>query len=249
MRIIINGLATEYLDEGRGKTLLLLHGWQDNLHTFDKLAAKLAEKYRVVRLDLPGFGETETPRRAWNLEDYAEFISAFCRKLGIQVFCIIGHSLGGRISIKSLSGSILNTEKLVLIASAGVAKRNPVRSGALLALARIGNAAFSIPPLRNLKGSVRRSFYKAIGSDYEAAGKLRGTFQNIIREDLSDAAKKIAAPTLLIWGHLDRETPLFDGQRLSNLIRGSRIEIVEGAGHFVHRERTGRVADLILHFL
>ena len=73
MKLIVYNLATEYTIEGAGGTALFLHGWQDNLHTWDSLASLLAPMYRVVRLDLPGFGKTELPRETWNLYNYIQF--------------------------------------------------------------------------------------------------------------------------------------------------------------------------------
>jgi pimeloyl-ACP methyl ester carboxylesterase len=81
--------------------VLLLHGWGANLQTFDGLARPLAPTFRVVRLDLPGFGGTEQPPSDWHIADYAQFVSAFLQKLGVsQPACIIAHSFGGRVTIK-----------------------------------------------------------------------------------------------------------------------------------------------------
>ena len=80
MKIIVQNLATEYRDEGSGKTLIFLHGWQSNLHTFDNLASPLKNYYRVVRLDLPGFGGSEMPKETWDLNKYILFVCDFIQK-------------------------------------------------------------------------------------------------------------------------------------------------------------------------
>lgn len=248
-KIIVNGIATEHRDEGAGKTILMLHGWQDNLHTFDRLAAELAHKYRIVRLDLPGFGGSESPRDPWAVRDYTEFVQAFSRKLAFEPHGLLGHSLGGRVAIMAVSSSILVPAKLILVASAGVAERNSMRSAALYLVAKAGKAVLSGPHLTMAREQVRSWFYGAIGSDYASAGHLRHTFRNIISEDLSAAAAMIRVPTVLIWGSEDTETPLVEGRRLASLIPQSKLEIIEGAGHFVHRERAGKVADILYSFL
>ena len=63
MKIIVKNLAIEYRDEGTGPVALFLHGWKDNLHTFDPLMPFLSDKLRIIRLDLPGFGESEISKR------------------------------------------------------------------------------------------------------------------------------------------------------------------------------------------
>ena len=84
MKVIVDGLATEYQDEGHGPVILMLHGWGNTYHVFDAIVPALAKIRRVVRLDLPGFGATERPAEAWYVEDYARFVGAFCAKLKID---------------------------------------------------------------------------------------------------------------------------------------------------------------------
>ena len=74
MKVIVNNLATEFEDEGTGPVLLFLHGWKDSLKTFAPLVPGLASDYRVVRLDLPGFGGSEMPSRPWSVSDYVAFV-------------------------------------------------------------------------------------------------------------------------------------------------------------------------------
>ncbi len=122
MKAIVEGLATEYTDEGHGQVVLMLHGWGDNLHTFDPLLQFIL-KYRVVRLDLPGFGNSEKPQDVWGVQEYANFVRAFCAKLDIVPEAILGHSFGGRIILKGVGTGVLSPQKIILIASAGIAKR------------------------------------------------------------------------------------------------------------------------------
>lgn len=243
-------MAVEYRDEGIGQVLLLLHGWRDNLHTFDLLALLLSPNHRVVRLDLPGFGESEMPRTAWYLSDYAGFVRDFLAKLGLHADVIAGHSFGGRVTIKGIAEHFFEAKKIVLIASAGVAERSTPRALFFLALAKLGRLVTAVPPFMLLRGTLRQYLYRRAGnSDYLSAGPLKQIYLNIIGEDLSDAAKTINRPTLLIWGSADTETPLREGQRLETLIPNTTLEILSGAGHFLHREKPQEVAELIRKFL
>lgn len=249
MKIIVQNLAIEYLDEGVGQVLLFLHGWQDNFHTFDSLASFLSPTWRIIRLDLPGFGKSEVPQEAWDLDNYIQFVKDFIEKLDIQVYVLIGHSFGGRITIKGEATKNLQAQKIILIGSAGIAKNRTFRNLTLKLLAKIGGLITYIPPLIFWREGLRKRMYSFIGSDYLNTGKLKETFLNIISEDLSASAKKITTPTLLIWGESDTETPLSDGKQLAGLIADSKLEVIRGAGHFVHKEKSQEVAKLVQEFL
>lgn len=249
MKVIVGGLAIEYEDEGVGKTMFFLHGWQDNLHTFDALAPLLSSTYRVIRLDLPGFGKSEMPKEAWDLNQYVQCVLDFIQKLNLHVDTLAGHSFGGRIIIKGASTKVFQPYRIVLIGSAGTARRRTLHNVAITAFAKVGKMITYMPPLFFLREKLKSKLYRFIGSDYLDAGVLQGTFLKIISEDLSASAVTIAAPTLLIWGRDDMKTPLFDGERLSRLIHNSELKVINGAGHFVHQEKSQEVARLIQAFV
>lgn len=249
MKIIVHGLATEYSDEGSGMVALFLHGWQDSLHTFDALVPPLSSSHRIVRLDLPGFGKSERPKEAWGLDEYVRFVDDFTKKLNLDVDTLVGHSFGGRIIIKGAAAQIFRPRKIVLIGSAGIAKRNTSRNFFLNIVAKIGKAVTAVPPFSFWREKIRKRFYRGIGSDYASAGALAETFLKTISEDLSENARKITAPALLIWGTNDTETPLADGERLLRLIPYAKLAVVKETGHFVHREKPQEVAKLIQEFI
>lgn len=249
MKVIVQNLATEYLDEGSGPILLLLHGWQDNLHTFDALTVQLSQQFRVIRLDMPGFGKTEAAKDAWNLSDYIQFVHDFIIKLNLNITALLGHSFGGRVIIKGLATNKLQANKVVLIGSAGIAKTKTLRTTATRIITKLGSAVMYIPPLLFWRKQLRKKLYQFIGSDYLNAGHLQATFLKVINEDLSVFAAKIKQPTLLIWGANDSATPLTDGQRLHTLISQSRLQVLPNAGHFVHQEKSSEVINMIKAFL
>ncbi len=229
--------------------MLFLHGWRDDLHTFDALVPFLSSERRIIRLDLPGFGKSEAPKETWNLGDYVKFVKDFTQKIDVEVETLVGHSFGGRIAIKGEATKTFRAQKIILIGSAGVAKSRTFRNSLLKFLAKFGGLIMYIPPLIFWRERLRKNIYSFIGSDYLSAGALKEMFLNIISEDLGASAKKITTPTLLIWGESDTETPLSDGKKLFQLIGGSRLEVINGAGHFVHIEKPEQVAKLVLEFL
>jgi len=249
MKIIVQNIAIEYRDDGAGKVMLFLHGWQDNLHTFDDLASFLSSKNRVIRLDLPGFGKSEIPGKAWDLDDYVQFVGNFIKKLNLQVYVFIGHSFGGRIIIKGLAEKNFQVRKIVLIGSAGITKKSIIRSSIFKIFVKFGGLITYVPPLIFWREKLRKKIYRFIKSDYLGAGALKETFLKIISEDLSNSAKRITIPALLIWGASDTVTPLSDGKQLAKLISSSELKAINRAGHFVHREKPEEVGKLIQEFL
>ncbi len=249
MKLIVNDLAVEYRDEGFGKTILFLHGWGSNFSTFDGLINTLENKYRVVRVDLPGFGKTEAPEKDWDLSCYAKFVREFIKKSEIEPEAIIGHSFGGRIAVKGVSEGIFECSKLVLISSAGTEERGIFLRVLMRWLAKIVKCILYIPPFVFWRKKIRRMIYKMIGSDYEDAGEMKEIFTRIISEDLSSAAKDINFPVLLIWGEKDMETPLKQGEKFLRLIKNSRLEVIKNGGHFIHEEKPQKTAMLIDEFL
>ncbi|MSR68709.1 alpha/beta hydrolase [Candidatus Saccharibacteria bacterium] len=250
VKVILQNLSIEYVETGEGRVLLFLHGWGDSLQSFDLLANDLSKKYHIVRLDLPGFGKSELPLNAWFVEDYAEFVSAFCKKLSIEPYGIVGHSLGGRIAIKLCSLRLLHPKKLILLASAGIRESGSARNRLYAGVSKVGKAALSIPGLRRYQKTAKNKLYKQVGnSDYLQSGELKQTFMNIINEDLQSDASKIHEPTLLIYGKDDIETPVKTGEQLKKAIPDSSLEIIPNGGHFIHQEQTTLVAGLIEGFL
>jgi pimeloyl-ACP methyl ester carboxylesterase len=249
MKVIVGDLAVEYRDEGSGKVVLFLHGWMNDLHSFDALAGLLCSRYRVIRLDFPGFRKSEMPKEAWDLDKYVRFVDTFVKKLNLEVDTLVGHSFGGRVILKGESAGVFNARKIVLIGSAGIAKRNTPRNFLVAVGAKIGKVLTFIPPFSFWREKLRKKLYTRIESDYASAGAMRETFLKTIAEDLSEDAKKVTAPALLIWGKNDNATPLADGERLAEMIPNAKLEILDGAGHFVHQEKPQEVADRIKTFL
>ena len=252
MQLIVGDVAVRYEEEGTGPVALLLHGWGANLHTWDVLTNDLTnDGWRVLRLDLPGFGKSEMPKSAWSVSDYAAFVHAFLDKLGIaQLRLLVGHSFGGRIALKGVATRVFSPEKLILIGSAGVPEERTAKRRAFGILAKLGKAVSAVPPFSFFRDRLRRTLYEAAGStDYLNAGPLRDTFLKVIGEDLTHSAKAITIPTLLIWGEDDAETPLHRGRVLHECIHGSTLEVISDAGHFVHQEKPAEVARAVAVFL
>jgi pimeloyl-ACP methyl ester carboxylesterase len=249
MNVVVDGLMTNYLKTGKGKrTVVLLPGWGDTSKTFVQLADELRTDYTVLALDLPGFGGTQAPKRAWGLEDYAKFVSLWLRKIGVsQVYAFVGHSHGGATAIYGLGEKILRSDKLVLLAAAGVRNQQNAQSKLLWVGAKAAKLPLKLLPAGR-REKIRAGLYRSAGSDIMLLPHMEQTFRKIISQDVQASAAKIRIPTLLIYGSKDKATPIKYGHILNRSIRGSRLELLS-AGHFVHQDEPKKIARLIANFL
>lgn len=249
MNVVVNSLLTNYFSIGKGRVVLMLHGWGDNLSTFGKLQKVLSKNFRVISLDLPGFGQTQPPPLTWDLDDYADFVADFLSKIDAgEIAVLIGHSNGGAIAIRGLSNGKLRADKLVLLASSGIRVKHSLRKYAFKAAAKIGKAAsLALPQKTRL--NLRKKLYKTAKSDMLAAEHLQETFKRVVTQDIQSDAKTLALPTLLIYGQGDSDTPVLFGVRLHRLIKSSELKILDSAGHFVHQDQPEEVASLVGKFL
>lgn len=249
MQVIVDNLVVNYEIHGVGKPIVLLHGWGDNLNSFKSLVSSLESEYRLISLDLPGQGISERPPIAWNLTNYAEFIKSFLQKINVVPFAIIGHSNGGAIAIAGLAGGILKAEKLVLIASSGVRDIETAKKLGLKLVARSGKLATAVIPKRSTR-ILRKKFYNHIGSDLLVEPHLEETFKLVIAQDIQTEASQLKLPTYIIYGIADQVTPYNSvGVLLHHRIIGSKVNIIDGAEHFVHQTHSAQVAESILDFL
>lgn len=233
MHIEVDGLNINYIDEGTGSVVLLLHGWGGSIQTMMPIFNVLKDKCRVITIDLPGFGESDVPCEPWNSYDYAKFIIKFIEKIGLKSIILFGHSHGGRISI-ILSSRYNVVKKLVLIDSAGIIPKRTMKYYVKVYSFKLLKKIYTVFSSGNTKEQKMEKFYKRFGSvDYkESNGIMRQTMVKVINDNLIDLLPLIKVPTLLIWGENDQDTPLYMGKKMEEKINDSGLVIFKGAGHY-----------------
>jgi len=248
MQAIVHDLLTSYDKSGKGPVILMLHGWGDSKATFKDLSQALGKDFTVIAPDLPGFGQSQAPPAVWNLDNYATFVRDFLDKLELKPRAIVAHSNGGAVAIRGLAQDAFQADKLVLLASAGIRDRQKLRRLGLKVIAKTGKAAtFWLPATHKKK--LQKKLYGAAGSDLLVVPHLQETFKVTVRQDVQEDARTLKLPTLLIYGSDDKATPPLYGEAYQQLISGSQLLVLEGAGHFVHHDQLQKVATLIQGFL
>lgn len=249
MQVVVDSLLVNYVIQGKGSLVLLLHGWGDSSEGLHSLASALAKEHQVLSLDLPGFGGSEPPKAAWDLSNYAQFVHHFLQKIAAPpVVVLIGHSNGGAIAIRGLGSGALTANKLVLLAAAGIRGKYKGRVKALRVFTKIGKA-LSTPLPAAVKQKLRRKVYSSVGSDMLVAEHLQETFKKIVSDDVRKDAATLTLPTLLIYGEADEQAPPWYGEAYHQLISGSTLDILSGVGHFPHLEQPVKVTTAIKEFI
>lgn len=244
----INGIKIFTRIKGTGTPFLILHGWGASSDSWLKVQEILARNFRVFVLDLPGFGKSGLPLRPWDVQDYMEFVLDFLEVHNIKHCYLLGHSFGGRISIKLSAQFPDSVIKLILIDSAGTrpAKSNFFKR--ILSSTASFASIFSFLPGFQL---FRRFFYRFIirSTDYlKVMGVMKETFLKVISEDLTFYLEKIKSGTMIIWGEKDKITPIKDGRFIHSKIPNSKL-IILSCGHSPHLEIPEDLSKNILDFL
>ncbi|MDR1096663.1 MAG: alpha/beta hydrolase [Tannerella sp.] len=233
----------------QGESIILLHGWGTDLHTFDPVASELEKNFNVFKLDFPGFGKSDPPEKVWGVNDYTKFTEQFVQMNRITAPTVIAHSFGGRVAL--LYASRNDVSKLILIDAAGIKPDRPLKY--YLKVYSYKLAKRLLPLLTGRKRAeekIKRYRKQAGSSDYNnAAGIMRSVLVKTVNEDLKHVMPQIKAPTLLIWGENDTATPVKDGRIMEKLIRGSGLVVLKNAGHFSFLDKTYDVNLIIDSFL
>ena len=237
----IKNTNINYIDYGEGEnTIVLLHGWGQNIEMMKPIGDKLSKENRIVIVDLPGFGKSSEPDTIWTIYDYAECINKLLTEINVDNPIMIGHSFGGKISLEYASK--YKTQKLVLFGS-------PFKKMILKLSTKTKILKFlkKVPVLNKLEGFAK----KHIGStDYKNASEtMRKILVEHVNLDITEDVKKIKCPTLIIWGTLDKEVPLSDAYELEKLIRDSAVIPYEGCSHYAYLERLNQTVNIIKNFI
>ncbi len=235
------------------KTLIILHGWQSSSERWQRVKEKLqGEEFRVIVPDLPGFKPETELERAWNLDDYVEWLNNFSQDKGN--FFLLGHSFGGRLAIKFANKYSYKLHGLFLVSAAGIKKQKTFYGRILKSGGEVvkGLKIDEMPMTRSIWQLFREFFYRYIlrKTDYlRTSGWLKETIKNILEEDLTPLLENIKVPVYIIWGDKDKITPLEDAYLMKKMIKFSQLEILRNVGHKPHMESPDLLVQKIKEIL
>lgn len=232
--------------------IIILHGWGLSGKAFEPLVSELIKRrYAVFAPDLPGFGTSGMPKQPLHLADYAAFLDAYIKKNVIQNPIVIGHSFGGRVSLKYNELYPKSVRALILTGTPGFTPINKKKLLLFVLIAKIGGAFWSLPPFCLFKEFVQKWYYYVVGARdfYRAEGVMRETFKNIVREDLMSAMKAVRVPSLLLWGENDTIVPVAVAERMASMITSCKVFFIPHVGHNVPYKQPSLFASRVEQFL
>ncbi len=246
-------LNINYIDEGCGDAVVLLHGWGACAKTYRCIIDCLKPYFRVIAPDMPGFGKSDEPSFPFDSSDYANFVECFLTKLGISGAVFIGHSHGGRTILKLASNkdTKIHFSKIILFDSAGLKRKKSISQILKILTFKTAKKIYQLPGISKFFPDMIENMRRKNGSaDYASASDImRKSLVKVINEDLTDCLEKIYAPTLLIWGENDTDTPMYQAEKMEKLIPDAGLVVIKGAGHFSFLADFGKVKSVLYSFL
>ena len=259
----LEGNWIRYRVSGGGPAVVLVHGWLSSEEIWEHLAERLAQRFTVYTLDLPGFGESDKPASGYGVRYGSRLLYAFCAHFGLTRAAIVGHDVGGAMAVKLAADHPDVVGRMVLVATP--ANEDQIDLPTLLWFATlpvVGPVFYALGrylrPLRRLwmrpfvmeTEDLTEEVVDDVGKSIPAAvtKTLNVTRREIARGRLTRQAGVIKAPVLAIAGEEDQ---IVDPQATDEWSRTVSAEIVllENCGHLPMLERTGEFSARVLAFL
>ncbi|WP_339723584.1 alpha/beta hydrolase [uncultured Paraglaciecola sp.] len=256
----IFGGVVHVIDTGQKhkKAIILVHGLgYSGLRDWVDIIPQLESDYHIIALDLPGFGESDPTSLQLAPQRYAQLLKWLIPQFSSQKVTVVGHSMGGAISLRFASEFPDMVERLVMVDTAGVLQRSvfvrhmtemPDRYEWLAKYQQRFNIVDTAVSrfnrfINRVSGSVLNQLDKLpdptlvlLQNDYaqKYVYKDRPTLNaaiGLINENFSQAIDKLLIPTHIIWGEYDRVAPLRTGELLQHHIANAELHVIQEAGH------------------
>ena len=265
----VGGINTRFWKAGdRGKVVILVHGLFSSVEFWLSNLPALAGNHRVYALDMPGFGLTDKIPLS-SLSHGAQFIDDFMKTQNINRASLVGHSMGGGLSLQYTIQYPDRVDRLVLIDGFGLGRKMHYLFR-LLTVPVIGEL-LTRPSRNGIKKSQSMVVYdrsvitdEIIDTSYRLAllpgaqksllsmlrkgGSIFGIHPEYVRS-ITDNLHNVKTPTLIIWGEQDRLLPVEQGYVARDKMPDAQLEVFERCGHLPHLEYPEKFNSLVLEFL
>jgi pimeloyl-ACP methyl ester carboxylesterase len=272
-QMTLHGHRVGYRMAGDGPAVVLVHGLSGSSTTWREAMPVLARRYTVIAPDLLGHGDSAKPRGDYSLGAHASGIRDLLVALGIERASFVGHSLGGGVALQLAYQYPQRCERLVLVSSGGLGKEVSLLLRAVslpgselvmpfLLSSQLHGLLEGIGTLLGRRLGLRLSgTQKEAWRSYSGLSEVRGrmAFIHTVRSVIDPLGQRVSArdrlylageiPTLLIWGDADGVIPVEHAHAAHQLMPGSRLAVVAGAGHFLPFENAQEFLDALVPFL
>lgn len=263
--IELGGHRTHFVVRGSGPPVVLIHGFNLDLHTWMRNLDPLAAQFTVYAPDLWGQGYSTRTPLDYGFDLFERQIRLFMDAVGLDRASLVGHSMGGGTAAVFALRNRDRVRKLVLLDAVGIPAPLPLRAK-FFRLKGVAELLMSLPTdrirLMNLKDiwihdhdALTRPVFEQLTNYQKVAGTTEALL-TILRRDffhtLEDEYRELGRldpPTLIIWGRGDASVPVSSGETIHRLMPGSRLEILDGAGHLANFDRAEAFNRLAIEFL
>ena len=224
---------------GAGPPLVLLHGLSGSRRWWRFTAPVLAQHYRVHVPELVGFGRSGRTRTLPDIGATAAIVAEWLHMIGASGAPLVGHSMGGQISLH-IAAEHIAPERLVLVSASGLPRVWSMRDAARLVAGAIPPRHWGAP-----------SFLPTIAADAVRAGPraLLQATQHLLADNVKPLLERITCPTLILWGGLDPLIPVQHGQSFAHALPNAKLSIIRDAAHNVMADRPAEFNRALLEFL
>ncbi len=236
---------TSYTDVGNGKAIVLIHAFPTDQRLWQPQQQILKSHYRVITLDLPGFGKAETTDgSAITMTEYADQVKQLLTRLQINKAIIGGESMGGYIALAFLQKYPESVEGLILSdtqAIADTAEMKEKREASARDVLEHGTTnlvnSFMARALSNTASDETKNYLRTIVKEQSTTGIASALRGMALRHDTSDALAKTSIPVLIMYGEQDTLISTQESDNMHALAKNSQLFIIKDAGHLSSLEQ------------
>jgi pimeloyl-ACP methyl ester carboxylesterase len=266
--VLKTGARVHYRDQGSrtGMPLVLLHGSNSSLHTWEPWVAQIGDQFRMISVDLPSHGLTgAVPGDDYSQEGMSQFVDEFTKALNLDRFALAGNSMGGGVAARYAIHHPERVSHLILVDAAGMpltVKRDPGLAFVILRTPVLQNVLLYITPRALFEEELKKYIYddSLVTADMvdrywelaRRAGNRAATLKRFLNTPdtfVKDNASKITTPTLILWGDSDTLIPREAGDAYNAAIPGSKMVVFRNAGHVPMEEVPEQSARAVREFL
>jgi pimeloyl-ACP methyl ester carboxylesterase len=263
-----SGATVHYRDQGQrnGPAIVLLHGSNASLHTWEPWVAQIGDQFRMISLDLPSHGLTgPVPGDDYSQEAMTQFVNEFTTVMHVERFALAGNSMGGGIAARFAIHYPERLTHLILVDAGGMPTQTPRDPGLGFTIARlplIQNVMLYVTP----RGLFEEGLKKAIDNDVLVTPQMVDLYWELNRRAgnraaslkrfqapsdtfVQDNVAKIKTPTLILWGETDTLTPKDMGEAYNASIKGSKLVVFKNTGHIPMEEVPEQSARILKEFI
>lgn len=270
-RISIHGHEFGYRRAGKGPAILLIHGIAGSSRTWERVLPLLAADYDVIAPDLIGHGDTDKPPGDYSLGAQASALRDLLIMLDVKKATVVGQSFGGGVAMQLAYQFPEVCERLALVCSGGLGREVSL----ILRLLSLPGAEYVFPILfpaflRDTGNKVVETLHRS-GFLHTRASEMWRAYASLTQEENRQAfgrtlravidlgGQSVSAmdllyltsrlPTLIVWGDQDNIIPISHAYAAHEAINGSRLEVIEGSGHFPQIEDPTRFSEVLSDFI